>query len=183
MNVTAKEKEELLSVLQKRFNDNNHRHAELQWATIEEQLLAQPTKLKAVFEMEKTGGEPDVVVFKNNQKQIIFCDCSTESPKGRRSTCYDQEARISRKAHQPLNSAVEMAENMGVKLLNETQYRELQSLDIFDVKTSSWIKTPAEIRKLGGALFCDRRYNTVFTYHNGASSYYAARGFRGCIEI
>ena len=133
--------------------------------------------------MEKTGGEPDVVVFNNKQKQIILCDCSTESPKGRRSTCYDQEARISRKENQPLNSAVEMAENMGVKLLNETQYRELQSLDIFDVKTSSWIKTPAEIRKLGGALFCDRRYNTVFTYHNGASSYYAARGFRGCIEI
>lgn len=183
MNVTAKEKEELLSVLQKRFHENKHRHAELQWATIEEQLLAQPTKLKAIFEMEKTGGEPDVVVFNNNQKQIIFCDCSTESPKGRRSTCYDKEARISRKEHQPLTSAVEMAENMEITLLNETQYRKLQSLDIFDLKTSSWIETPAEIRKLGGALFCDRRYNTVFTYHNGASSYYAARGFRGCIEI
>jgi len=182
------QRKELLSVLKARFEKNMNRHKGLEWAKVQAKLDAHPDsyrdeKLWSLDEMESTGGEPDVVGLDKKTGEYIFYDCSAESPKGRRSFCYDHEALESRKEHKPENSAIEMAADMGIELLTEQQYRELQQLGNFDTKTSSWIKTPADIRKLGGAIFCDRRYNTVFVYHNGAESYYAARGFRGSLRV
>jgi Protein of unknown function (DUF4256) len=178
-----KQNEELLSTLKLRFEKNKGRHNGMEWAAIQAKLLANPKKLWSLDEMEITGGEPDVIEYDKKTDEYIFYDCSAESPKGRRSICYDHEALEARKENKPENSAVEMAAGMGIELLTETQYRELQQLGNFDTKTSSWIITPAAIRKLGGALFMDRRYNTVFLYHNGAESYYAARGFRGSLRV
>ena len=175
--------QELLKVLKARFEKNMNRHTEVKWADVLAKLEANPQKLRSLDEMEITGGEPDVVGHDKNTGEYIFYDCAAESPKGRRSTCYDHEALEARKEHKPENSAVAMADDMGIELLTEEQYRELQLLGSFDLKTSSWIKTPVGIRKLGGAIFCDRRYDTVFTYHNGAESYYAARGFRGSLRV
>ncbi|MFA5327481.1 MAG: DUF4256 domain-containing protein [Prolixibacteraceae bacterium] len=181
--LSPEEREELLSVLKARFEKNMSRHKDLEWAKLQAKLETDTEKLWSLDEMERTGGEPDVVGFDTKTGEYIFYDCSAESPKERRSVCYDHEALESRKEHKPGNSAIEMAADMGIELLTETQYRELQQLGNFDTKTSSWVKTPAEIRKLGGAIFCDRRYNTVFMYHNGAESYYAARGFRASLRI
>jgi hypothetical protein len=175
--------EDLLLVLQKRFEKNMQRHKGLVWTKIREQLEAKPDKLWSLDEMESTGGEPDVVGYDKKNDEYVFYDCSPESPKGRRSICYDGEARESRKEHKPKNSAVEMAMAMGVELLTEEQYKDLQKLGEFDLKTSNWVQTPAKIRKLGGALFCDRRFDHVFLYHNGAESYYGARGFRGMLKV
>lgn len=177
------QREELLQTLKVRFEKNMNRHQGLEWANIQAKLEAHAEKLWSLHEMERTGGEPDVVDHDNQTGEYIFYDCSAESPKGRRSICYDREALESRKEHKPQNNAVEMAATMGIELLTEEQYRELQKLGAFDLKTSSWVKTPASIRKLGGAIFCDRRYNTVFVYHNGAESYYASRGFRGSLRV
>jgi hypothetical protein len=179
----AKQREELLSVLQSRFEKNMHRHQGLEWAKVQERLEANPEKLWSLHEMESTGGEPDVAGYDKNTGEFIFYDCSAESPAGRRSLCYDHEALKARKEHKPKDSAMNMAAAMGVEILSEEQYRELQQLGEFDTKTSSWINTPAAIRKLGGALFCDRRYDHVFVYHNGAESYYAARGFRSSLRV
>ncbi|HEY0669664.1 MAG TPA: DUF4256 domain-containing protein [Sphingobacteriaceae bacterium] len=176
-------REELLSILKARFEKNMDRHKALEWSEIQVRLEAHAEKLWSLDDMESTGGEPDVVGYDKTTGEYIFYDCSAESPKGRRSFCYDNDALESRKEHKPENSAVGMAESMGVELLTEDQYRELQELGNFDTKTSSWVKTPAEIRKRGGAIFCDRRYNHVFMYHNGAESYYAARGFRGALRV
>ena len=181
--VSAELHAELLGILKSRFEKNSQRHKGIKWADVETKLQANSDKLWSLNEMEITGGEPDVIALDKKTGEYIFYDCSAESPKGRRSICYDHEALESRKEHKPENSAVEMAADMGIELLTEEQYRELQTLGAFDLKTSSWIKTPADIRKLGGALFCDRRYNTVFLYHNGAESYYAARGFRGLLKV
>lgn len=181
--LSKKESEELLRILQARFQANMTRHKGLVWGEIEDKLEANAGKLWSLSEMERTGGEPDVVDHDKKAREYIFYDCSAESPKGRRSLCYDGEALEARKEHKPKDNAIDMATRWGVELLTEEQYRELQKLDEFDTKTSSWVKTPANIRKLGGALFCDRRYDTVFTYHNGAESYYAARGFRGCLRV
>lgn len=175
--------EELLTILKNRFGKNMKRHAGLDWAKVEARLKAHPAKLWSLNEMEMSGGEPDVVGQDKKTGEFIFYDCSAESPKGRRSICYDHEALEKRKEHKPDDSAIHMAEEMGIELLTEAQYRELQQLGEFDLKTSSWIQTPVEIRKRGGAVFCDRRYNTVFLYHNGAESYYAARGFRGALRV
>ena len=176
--------DQLLKTLQQRFEKNMHRHANIQWADVETRLKkAPPQKLAALEQMEATGGEPDVVCFDKNDTGIKFYDCAAESPKGRRSLCYDRAALNSRKEFKPANSAADLAEEMGIALLTEEEYRKLQQLEAFDLKTSSWVFTPAAIRKLGGAIFCDRRYDTVFTYHNGAESYYAARGFRGCLQL
>jgi hypothetical protein len=183
--LTSKQREELLRILKARFEKNMNRHKGLEWAKVQAKLES-PTggeKLWSLNEMEKTGGEPDVVGYDKKTDEYIFYDCSEESPKGRRSLCYDNEALKSRKEHKPKNNAIDMAASMGIELLTEEQYRELQKLGNFDTKTSSWIVTPAAIRKLGGAIFCDRRYNTVFVYHNGADSYYAARGFRGSLRV
>ena len=177
------QREELVGALKARFEKNMNRHRNLEWAEIEAKLEADTEKLWSLGEMERTGGEPDVVGFDKKTGEYIFYDCSAESPAGRRSVCYDREALESRKANKPKDSAVEMAAAMGIELLTEEQYRELQKLGNFDTKTSSWIKTPSDIRKLGGALFADSRYNTVFVYHNGAESYYGARGFRGSLRI
>ena len=177
------QREEILTALKARFEKNMNRHEGLEWAKVEAKLQANPEKLWSLKEMERTGGEPDIVGHDPNTGEYIFYDCSAESPKGRRSLCYDREALDSRKENKPANNAVEMAAAMGIELLTEEQYRELQKLGSFDTKTSSWVKTPSHIRKLGGALFCDRRYDTVFVYHNGAESYYAARGFRGLLRI
>ena len=174
---------ELLSVLKYRFENNMNRHKDLEWYKIQERLKQFPEKLWSLSEMEKTGGEPDVVGIDKQTDKYIFHDCSAESPGGRRSLCYDREALDSRKKIKPENNAVDMAAAMGIELLTEEQYRALQRLGQFDVKTSSWVKTPDDIRILGGAIFCDRRYGTVFVYHNGAESYYAARGFRGMLEV
>ncbi len=174
---------EILKILKSRFEKNMHRHKGIQWDKVEAKLEASPDKLWSLNEMEATGGEPDIIVTDKKSDEFIFCDCSAESPKGRRSLCFDEPALASRKEHKPTGSALQMAENMGIELLDEAQYRALQALEPFDMKTSSWIATPAPIRKLGGALFCDRRYDTVFVYHNGAESYYAARGFRGQIKV
>lgn len=179
----AKQSEELLNTLKSRFEKNKGRHKGLEWSKVQAKLEANAEKLWSLHEMEATGGEPDVVGFDKKTGEYIFYDCSAESPGGRRSFCYDREALQSRKEHKPKNSALDMAAAMGIELLSEEQYRELQQLGAFDTKTSSWIKTPADIRKLGGAIFCDRRYNTVFVYHNGAESYYAARGFRGSLKV
>lgn len=174
---------ELFSTLKERFEKNLNRHKNLDWAKVQAKLEANPEKLWSLNEMERTGGEPDVVEFDEKTDEYIFYDCSAESPKNRRSVCYDREAQDSRKEHKPKNNAVEMAAAMGIELLTEEQYRELQTLGNFDSKTSSWVKTPADIRNLGGALYCDRRYGKVFVYHNGAESYYAARAFRGSLRI
>lgn len=181
--LSPEQREELLNTLKARFDKNIDRHRGLEWANVQAKLEANIEKLWSLHEMEYTGGEPDVVGFDNKTGEYIFYDCSAESPKGRRSVCYDHEALESRKQHKPENSAVGMAAAMGIELLTEEQYRELQKLGNFDLKTSSWIITPASIRKLGGALFGDRRYDTVFIYHNGAESYYAARGFRGSLRV
>jgi hypothetical protein len=173
---------ELLSELKERFEKNPNRHKGLEWAKVQAKLEASPEKLRSLYEMEMTGGEPDVVGFDKKTGEFVFYDCSAESPKGRRSLCYDRAALDARKEHKPANSALDLAMAMGIELLTEAQYRELQKLGKFDAKTSSWIVTPPEIRKLGGALFCDYRYGTVFLYHNGADSYYAARGFRGSLR-
>jgi len=179
----ANQREELLRTLKARFEKNMNRHKGLEWAKVQAKLEANTEKLWSLNEMESTGGEPDVVGHDKRTDEYIFYDCSVESPKGRRSVCYDREALESRKEHKPEDSAIDMAAAMRVQLLTEEQYRELQKLGNFDTKTSSWITTPADIRKLGGALFCDRRYDTVFVYHNGAESYYAARGFRGSLMV
>lgn len=181
--INAKQREELLSALKARFEKNINRHEGLEWAKVQARLEANPEKLWSLNEMERTGGEPDVIGFDKKTARYIFYDCSAESPKGRRSVCYDREALESRKEHKPENNAIDMAAAMGIELLTEEQYRELQKLGNFDLKTSSWVITPSEIRKLGGALFCDRRYDKVFVYHNGADSYYAARGFRGSLKV
>jgi len=183
INLSAKQIEELLSVLKDRFEKNMKRHKGLQWEVVEAKIKSHHEKLWSLNEMEFSGGEPDVIGFDKKNDQYIFCDCSAESPKGRRSICYDYEALQSRKEHKPKNNAIDLASSMGIEILSESEYRELQKLGEFDLKTSSWIKTPSEIRELGGALFCDRRYDTVFVYHNGAESYYAARGFRGILKI
>lgn len=175
--------EELLQILKKRFDDNINRHQQVEWTSVEQRLKEDGGKLWSLYEMEKTGGEPDVVGYDKATDQYIFYDCSPESPKGRRSLCYDQQALDSRKNNKPENSALRMASEMGIEILTELQYRELQQLGQFDLKTSSWLETPHEIRKLGGAIFGDRRYDTVFVYHNGADSYYAARGFRGALRV
>lgn len=177
------ERTEILKTLKARFEKNPQRHAGINWEDLQTRLLAETSeeKLWSLNEMEETGGEPDVVGF--DAGEYLFCDCSAESPKGRRSLCYDRAALDARKEYKPENTAVDLANSMGIELLNESEYRELQKLGTFDTKTSSWVKTPEEIRKLGGAVFCDRRYNTVFLYHNGADSYYAARGFRGKLKV
>lgn len=175
--------EHLLSVLKSRFEKNMHRHTQLIWSDVNEKLIKNTEKLAVLWQMEETGGEPDVIDFDANLNEFVFCDCAKESPKGRRSFCYDLNALNARKEHKPADSAVEAARKMGVKLLNEVEYRKLQELEPFDTKTSSWIETPQKIRDLDGALFGDFRYNTVFIYHNGAQSYYAARGFRGLLRI
>lgn len=181
--LSAEQTDALLSVLKTRFEKNMQRHKGLDWAAVQAKLASNPGKLWSLNEMEETGGEPDVVGFDQTTGETIFYDCSAESPKGRRSLCYDQAALESRKQNKPKDSAMGMAAEMGITLLSEEQYRDLQKLGKFDLKTSSWVETPAEIRKLGGAIFCDRRYEHVFTYHNGAESYYAARGFRGWLRV
>ena len=188
-NITSKKKlspeqrEELLRALKARFDKNMNRHRGLEWAKVQAKLEANTEKLWSLHEMERTGGEPDVAGQDKKTGEYIFYDCSAESPKGRRSVCYDREALESRKEHKPEDSAMDMAAAMGIELLTEEQYRELQRIGKFDLKTSSWVKTPADIRRLGGALFCDRRYGNVFVYHNGAESYYAARAFRGSLRV
>lgn len=177
------EHKELLQNLKTRFEKNMNRHVGIDWAKIQTKLEANTEKLHALSEMERTGGEPDVIGYDNETGEYIFCDCSAESPKGRRSLCYDREALKSRKEHKPESSAIDMAAEIGIEILTEEQYRELQKLGNFDLKTSSWVRTPEKIRALGGANFCDRRYDTVFLYHNGAESYYAARGFRGMLRV
>jgi hypothetical protein len=179
----AEQRSALLKILKARFEKNMHRHKGFDWAAIQAKLETDNQKLWSLNEMEETGGEPDVVAHDKKTGEYIFYDCAAESPKGRRSICYDHEALESRKEHKPENSAVQMAEDMGIELLTEEEYRNLQSREKFDTKTSSWVQTPAAIRKLGGALFCDCRYNTVFLYHNGAESYYAVRGFRGSLRV
>ena len=181
--LSAQQREALLSKLKTRFEKNKNRHKGIEWDKVQARLESNNEKLWSLNEMEETGGEPDVVGYDKKTGEYIFFDCSAESPKGRRSFCYDHEALEARKEHKPENSAVEMATDMGIELLTEEQYRELQKLGKFDTKTSSWVKTPDAIRKLGGAVFCDRRYDTVFLYHNGAESYYAARGFRGSLRV
>ncbi|MHC0442215.1 DUF4256 domain-containing protein [Flavobacterium sp. 3-210] len=181
--ISQEEQEQIISILKARFEKNLSRHANIEWTKVETKLIANPEKLWSLLQMEKTEGEPDVVAYDKNTNEYIFFDCVTESPKARRSLCYDRKALDSRKEHKPKNSAVEMAAEMGIEILNEEQYRQLQELGNFDNKTSSWIATPEDVRKLGGAVFCDFRYGRVFLYHNGAESYYAARGFRGCLKI
>ena len=177
------DREELVSELKTRFEENMNRHKGLEWAKVQAKLEADTGKLWSLSEMERTGGEPDVVEFDKTAGEYIFYDCSPESPKGRRSLCYDREAWESRKEHKPKADALSMAAAMGIELLTEEEYRELQKLGEFDLKTSSWVKTPSDIRNLGGAIFCDRRFGRIFTYHNGAESYYAARAFRGSLKI
>jgi hypothetical protein len=181
--MNAKEREELLQALAARFKKNPQRHAGIEWKDVQGKLEGNPDALKSLHAMETTGGEPDVIGEDKDSGQLIFCDCSPQSPIGRRSLCYDADARAARKEHKPESSAAEMAAVMGIELLTEEMYRKLQELGEFDTKTSSWIKTPPEVRALGGALFCDRRYGRVFVYHNGAESYYAARGFRGLLRV
>ena len=179
----VEQREELLKVLQARFEKNMNRHEGLEWAKVEVKLNATPEKLWSLNEMEVTGGEPGVVRYGKEKDEYIFCDCSKESPKGRRSLCYDLEALEARKKHKPENNAIDVAAAIGIELLTEEQYRELQQLGDFDMKSSSWVQTPSDIRELGGALFCDYRFGHVFVYHNGADSYYAARGFRGSLRV
>ena len=181
--LSPEQREELLRALKARFENNMNRHKSLEWAAVQAKLEVTMDKLWSLNEMERTGGEPDVVGHDKKTGEYIFYDCSAESPKGRRSVCYDREGQEARKEHKPENNAMDMAAAMGIELLTEEQYRELQKLGNFDTKTSSWVKTPSDIRNLGGALFVDRRYNNVFVYHNGADSYYAARGFRGSLRV
>ena len=181
--LSTEQQEELLKNLKARFEKNMNRHKNLEWSKVQSKLEANTQKLWSLNEMESTGGEPDVVGFDNKSGEYIFYDCSVETPKGRRSICYDREALESRKEHKPKDNAMDMAAAMGIEVLTEEQYRELQKFGNFDTKTSSWIQTPADIRKRGGALFCDPRYDHVFVYHNGAESYYAARGFRGLLKV
>ena len=183
MNLELSEQNEIIDILKHRFLENMERHENMDWKDVERRLLDHPDKVWSLHEMERTGGEPDVVDMLDHSDEIIFVDCSPESPKGRRSVCYDQEAWVSRKKHKPKTSAAKMAQEMGIRLLNVEQYQHLQTFGKLDIKTSSWVATPEKIRKLGGALFCDCRYDTVFVYHNGAESYYAARGFRGWLGI
>jgi len=179
----AEQQAELLNTLQARFEEHPERHPELAWEKVQDRLAAHPGKLWSLNEMERTGGEPDVVGLDSESGEYLFFDCSPESPKGRRSLCYDRQALESRKEHKPKDCALDLAETMRIELLSEDQYRELQELGEFDTKTSSWVKTPPEIRELGGAVFCDRRYGHVFLYHNGAESYYGSRGFRGLLRV
>lgn len=181
--LTLEQREELFKTLKARFEKNMNRHKDIDWAKVQAKLEANPEKLWSLNEMEGTGGEPDVVGHDKSKDEHIFYDCSAESPKGRRSVCYDREALESRKKHKPENNVIDMATAMGIELLTEEQYRELQKLGTFDLKTSSWVQTPSDIRELGGALFCDFRFGHVFTYHNGADSYYGARGFRGSLRV
>lgn len=181
--LSSEKRDELIKTLKARFEKHMNRHQGLEWSKVQKKLEAKPENLWSLYEMERTGGEPDVVAYDQNSDEIIFYDCSAESPSGRRSLCYDRKAWESRKEHKPKDNAVDMATAMGIELLTEEKYRDLQKLGNFDTKTSSWVKTPPDIRKLGGALFCDRRYDTVFVYHNGAESYYAARGFRGELRV
>ncbi|HXW07102.1 MAG TPA: DUF4256 domain-containing protein [Vicinamibacterales bacterium] len=181
--LAPKHQEELLRTLKARFEKNMKRHEGLEWARVQARLEANPERLWSLNEMERTGGEPDVVGHDEKTGGYTFYDCSAESPGGRRSVCYDREALLARKEHKPKNSALDMAAAMGIEILTEAQYRELQTLGDFDTRTSSWVKTPSEIRQRGGAIFCDRRYDHVFTYHNGAESYYAARAFRGSLKV
>ena len=181
--LSPKQVEELLRRLKARFEKNMNRHKGIDWSKVEAKLERDTKKLWSLNEMERTGGEPDVVGYDKKTGEYIFYDCSEESPKGRRSLCYDREALESRKEHKPKNNAIDVAAALGIEILTEEQYRELQKLGNYDLKTSSWVKTPIDIRKLGGAIFCDRRYDTVFVYHNGAESYYAARGFRGWLKV
>ncbi|MEO6302195.1 MAG: DUF4256 domain-containing protein [Bacteroidia bacterium] len=181
--LSSEQNKELLSVLKTRFEKNMNRHKGIEWAKVQAKLEAKPEKLWTLDEMESTGGEPDIVAYDKKTDEYIFYDCSAESPGGRRSICYDHQALNARKENKPKDSAINMAADMGIEILTEEEYRELQKLGEFDLKTSSWIETPADIRKLKGALFCDRRYNTVFVYHNGAESYYAARAFRGSCRV
>lgn len=181
--LSAAVQKELIEILKKRFEKNTKRHKGIKWADVQAKLEASPEKLSVLNEMEITDGEPDVVAYDKKKNEFTFFDCAAESPKARRSVCFDRKAWESRKEHKPKTSAEEMAEEIGIEILNEDDYRQLQTLGVFDLKTSSWIATPDNIRKLGGALFCDRRYDTVFTYHNGAESYYAARGFRGKVNV
>ena len=183
--LSAKDREKLIEVLKARFEENMDRHKDLKWGDVERKLHLKSSteKLRSLHEMEKTGGEPDVVGQDEKTGEFVFYDCSAESPAGRRSVCYDREGLESRKKHKPKNNAVDMAATVGIEMLTEEQYRKLQKLGNFDTKTSSWVKTPGKIRELGGALFCDRRYDHVFLYHNGAQSYYAARGFRGYLKV
>jgi hypothetical protein len=181
--LSQKQRDEILKTLQTRFESNMNRHKDLAWAEVRAKLEASAAKLWSLYEMERTDGEPDVVGHDKKTGEYVFYDCSAESPKNRRSLCYDREALDSRKENKPKGSALEMAAALGIEVLTEEQYRELQKLGEFDAKTSSWVKTPSDIRELGGALFCDRRYNAVFVYHNGAESYYAARGFRGSLRV
>ena len=184
-NLSPEQRSELFKVLKTRFEKNMSRHKGIEWANVQAKLDSEDSaaKLWTLHEMERTGGEPDIIGHDTATDEYIFCDCSAESPKGRRSVCYDREALESRKEYKPENSAVDMAAEIGIELLTEEEYRELQKLGEFDTKTESWVKTPTDIRKLGGAVFCDRRYGHVFLYHNGAESYYAARGFRGSLKI
>ena len=179
----AKDRDDLLQALQTRFEKNMHRHKSIKWADVESRLKGNQQALESLQAMEASGGEPDVIGQDKKTGKLTFCDCSAQSPGGRRSVCYDRAALDARKEHKPKSSALDMAAEMGVELLTETEYRQLQELEEFDTKTSSWIQTPDDVRSLGGALFCDRRYNKVFTYHNGAESYYAARGFRGLLRV
>jgi hypothetical protein len=185
--LSSKQINELVNILKARFENNMNRHKNVTWAAVEARLAGSADNMHSLFEMERTGGEPDVVLTTGNKRinpvEFTFYDCSRESPKGRRSLCYDREALNARKEFKPENSAIDLAAEMGIDILTEEQYRELQQLGNFDLKTSSWVKTPSNIRKLGGALFCDRRYDTVFLYHNGAESYYAARGFRALLQV
>jgi len=181
--LTPTELDSLLELLKKRFEKNTHRHKEIGWTNVRAKLSESPEKLWSLQEMENTGGEPDVVSYDQQKDEYLFVDCSPESPKGRRSLCYDREALEARKDHPPKNSAIDVAKEMGAELLTEEQYHELQKLEEFDLKTSSWLKTPDEIRGLDGAIFADRRYGRVFIYHNGAQSYYAVRGFRCCLRV
>jgi hypothetical protein len=181
--LSPEQREKLLSALKARFEKNKSRHKGLAWADLQVKLEANTEKLWSLYEMERTGGEPDVISYDKKTDEYIFYDCSAESPNGRRNVCYDRDALEARKEHKPGNNAMDMAAAMGIELLTEEQYRELQQHGNFDTKTSSWVKTPADIRKLGGALFCDRRYGQVFVYHNGAQSYYSSRGFRGLLKI
>lgn len=182
-NLSSEQRDALLATLQVRFEKNKQRHAGLTWSDVQARLAADAAKLWSLSEMERTGGEPDVIGQDDQTGAYLFCDCAAESPKGRRSLCYDRAALDARKEYKPENSAVDMAAAMGIELLTEAHYRALQTLGKFDLKTSSWVATPAAIRELGGAVFCDRRYDTVFLYHNGAESYYAARGFRGLLRV
>jgi hypothetical protein len=181
--LSVKQRDELLNILKARFEKHMNRHKGLDWARLQARLEANPGKLISLHDMEASGGEPDVVAHDVKTGEVTFYDCSAESPKGRRSVCYDREALNARKEHKPKTCAIDMATAIGIEILTEAQFRELQTLGEFDTKTSSWVKTPPEIRRLGGALFCDRRYDHVFTYHNGAESYYAARGFRGALKV